>query len=94
MNSTSTVEVSIQAVSAPFSSSASAAAGSSPATASGRSVLYRVRAARLMSNPPVSSDFCLECVRTGLAGTDTYGLLQVGDENLAVADLAGVRGVG
>src|SRR6476469_9122686 len=35
----------------------------------------------------------LERVRAGLAGADADGLLDVGDENLAVADAAGARRV-
>ena len=32
--------------------------------------------------------------RVGLAGADAHGVLEIGDENLAVADLAGLGGRG
>ena len=35
----------------------------------------------------------LERVRAGFAGTDAHDLFEVGNENLAVADLAGVGGL-
>src|SRR5690606_2524299 len=37
-------------------------------------------------------DPSLDCVCIGLAGADAHGLFQIEDENLAIADLPGVRG--
>ena len=42
--------------------------------------------------PEFLSDF-LERVVVGLAGADAHGAIEVVDENLAVADLAGLGGV-
>src|SRR5271169_194283 len=36
--------------------------------------------------------FPLEGIRAGLAGSDTHDLLEIENKDLAVADLAGVRG--
>src|SRR5690554_1104192 len=91
MNSTSTVEVSIQAVS-PVSRPVCWAR-----VAVGRLIRPSGKAhrrARKLNFIGISScDRRLQRVGTGLAGADAYRLLQVDDEDLAVADLAGVGGL-
>src|SRR5690606_36125292 len=58
-----------------------------PVPASSRS------AAKKLSISFFMGGILLKCVVAGFAGTDTNDLFQVGDENLAVADLAGTRSI-
>src|SRR4051794_30955982 len=84
--STRAVLVSIQAVS-PVSTLASAA-GVCCATAGTASSRHTNR----VGNSPRRSLVISECLVIGFAGADAHGPLQVDDEHLAVADLAGVGG--
>src|SRR5579863_9319448 len=130
MNSTSAVEVSIQAVSpelifdestengavgaagaaAAEAAEASGAAGAEAVAGADASSAYAVPTPPARSDTAISKDInkdinnlrifrflwslfeCLQGVRAGLAGADPNHFLERNHEDLAVADLAGVRG--
>src|SRR4051794_18320234 len=76
---TSSVATNIQAVSPLLMAGAAHAGSARPSASAVPRILEMVRFIALP----------LQCVVAGLAGTDTDDLVEVGYENLAVADLAG-----
>src|SRR4029450_6336636 len=98
--STRAVEVSIQAVSPVsslgFSSAASASAGSSSVPAAPRPASSGLSLSFIVYVPWIVAWFTdagSQRLGAGLAGADADRLLDAGDEDLAVADLAGAGGL-
>src|SRR5690606_7974347 len=92
MITTSTVAMSIQAVS-PLSSLAASCAAAGPANARASAAVSAAASGKRMAVISVSVSGCrLKSGRIGLAGADADYLLEVEHEDLPVADLSGIGG--
>src|SRR5215471_4730898 len=93
--STRAVAAIIQAVSAPSILAAVSCASAGEAAKAKLSAAMRPHAMRVVALLILSPPLCvrlLQRVGVGLAGANTHGLIDGGDEDLAVADLAGLGG--